>query len=63
MDAVLQSQKRKNFGITTMHERVEAIGGTLDIVTLLGSGTSVTVSVPVELPEGEKGVDPQGLGL
>ncbi|MBN1890683.1 MAG: sensor histidine kinase [Thermoflexales bacterium] len=63
MDAVLQGQNRQNFGITTMHERVEAIGGSLDIVTLLGSGTSVTVSVPVELQEGKKGVDSKGPGL
>jgi signal transduction histidine kinase len=53
MDAALQDQKCKSLGLTTMHERVEAIGGSLDIVTLLGSGTSVTVSVPVESQEGK----------
>lgn len=48
MDAVLYGQNRKNFGMTTMRERAEAIGGGLDILTLLGSGTRVTVTVPID---------------
>ncbi len=51
MDAVLRGQNRKNFGITTMHERAESIGGTLDIATGLGWGTRVTVTVPIEMKE------------
>lgn len=49
MDAVLSGQNRKSFGMTTMHERAEAIGGSLDIGTLLGAGTRVSVVVPMNV--------------
>ncbi len=49
MDAVLRGQNRKNFGLTTMRERVEAINGTLDILTQLGAGTRIAVVVPKDL--------------
>ena len=48
MDAVLMGQNKKNFGLTTMRERAEGIGGYLDVQTLIGGGTRVIVSVPCE---------------
>jgi len=48
MDAVLTGQNKKNFGLTTMHERAEGIGGFLDIQTQIGNGTRISVSVPCE---------------
>ncbi len=53
MDAVLCGQNRKNFGMTTMRERAEAIGGRLDILTQLGSGTRVSVMVPLNAAQRE----------
>jgi two-component system nitrate/nitrite sensor histidine kinase NarX len=48
MDAVLLGQNKKNFGLTTMHERAESIGGLLDIRTQIGGGTRINLSVPCE---------------
>jgi two-component system nitrate/nitrite sensor histidine kinase NarX len=48
MDAVLTKQNKKNFGLTTMQERAEGIGGLLDVQTQIGGGTRISVSVPCE---------------
>jgi len=48
MDTMLKGQNKKNFGLTTMRERAEGIGGYLDVQTLIGGGTRVIVSVPCE---------------
>jgi signal transduction histidine kinase len=34
------------FGLTTMRERAEAVGGMLEIETVIGSGTRVTTRIP-----------------
>jgi signal transduction histidine kinase len=52
LDAVLHGQNRKSFGMTTMSERTGAIGGSLDIFTMQGAGTCVTVTVPLDAKEG-----------
>jgi signal transduction histidine kinase len=39
-------------GLTSMRERVETVGGTLEIHTTRGSGTRVKVTVPIQSPEG-----------
>jgi signal transduction histidine kinase len=36
------------FGLTTMRERAEAIGGTLSIESTPGSGTRVSVRLPID---------------
>jgi two-component system sensor histidine kinase DegS len=44
------SQKNGNarpLGLTTMQERVEALGGTFDVNSQLGSGTQVTATIPI----------------
>lgn len=38
---------QQHFGLAGMHERVEAMGGTLDIDTHPGQGTAIQVTVPV----------------
>jgi two-component system nitrate/nitrite sensor histidine kinase NarX len=48
MDTMLKGQNKKNFGLTTMRERAEGIGGYLDVQTLIGGGTRVIASVPCE---------------
>ena len=48
MDTMLKGQNKKNFGLTTMHERAEGIGGYLDVQTQIGGGTRIIVSVPCE---------------
>jgi signal transduction histidine kinase len=48
MDTMLKGQNKKNFGLTTMRERAEGIGGYLDVQTVIGGGTRVMVSVPCE---------------
>lgn len=48
MDAVLKGQNRKNFGLTTMQERVASIGGFLDVQTQIGGGTRISAAVPCE---------------
>jgi signal transduction histidine kinase len=48
MDAVLLGQNKKNFGLTTMHERAASFGGLLDIQTQVGGGTRINLSVPCE---------------
>lgn len=40
------------FGLATMRERAEAIGGALEILSAPGRGTRVVVSVPIKLPLG-----------
>ncbi len=48
MDDVLRGQNKKNFGLTTMHERADGIGGFLDVQTQIGGGTRISVGVPCE---------------
>jgi signal transduction histidine kinase len=48
LDAVLKGQNRKNFGLTTMQERVGGIGGFLDVQTQIGGGTRISATVPCE---------------
>jgi NarL family two-component system sensor histidine kinase LiaS len=38
----------KGVGLVSMVERVEAIGGSLDISSTTGAGTRVTATIPVE---------------
>jgi two-component system nitrate/nitrite sensor histidine kinase NarX len=58
MDAVLKGQNKKNFGLTTMHERAEGIGGFLDIQTQVGGGTRISISVPCESGPAPEATEP-----
>jgi len=40
--------REPGMGLRMMQQRVEAVGGTLDVATSLGQGTKVTVSFPVD---------------
>jgi signal transduction histidine kinase len=40
-------------GVVSMQERVEGIGGTLDIVSSHGTGTCVTATIPAHVIENE----------
>ncbi len=48
MDAVLMGQNKKSFGLTTMRERTDGIGGMLDVQTQIGGGTCIRILVPCE---------------
>ncbi|MGI9132854.1 MAG: response regulator [Rhodoferax sp.] len=45
---VAQATGRKTFGLLGMRERALALGGTMEIVSAPGSGTQVTVRIPME---------------
>jgi signal transduction histidine kinase len=38
--------KARRFGLATIKERVQLIGGSLDLKSELGSGTKITFTVP-----------------
>lgn len=46
--ALEQAERCGGFGITTMHERAELLGGTCHIESLIGGGTTVAVWIPPE---------------
>ena len=47
VDEVLDDRsKARRFGLATIKERVQLIGGTLDLKSELGSGTKITFTVP-----------------
>ena len=50
-DALTRSQVPR-FGMATMRERAEAIGGTLDVASEPGRGTRVTARIPIEIRPG-----------
>lgn len=49
----------RSIGLTGMHERAHALGGTLVIMGVRGKGTSVTLTVPIRpvRRDNEKGID------
>ncbi len=54
VDEVLSDRpKSRRFGLATIKERVQLIGGSLDLKSELGSGTKITFTVPVSRGEGD----------
>jgi two-component system, NarL family, sensor histidine kinase DegS len=51
-DAVPTDSSRKSFGLASMRERVESLGGELQLDSRPGEGTRVTVSLPLKTGEG-----------
>lgn len=47
--------KARPLGLTSMRERVEALGGTIQVNSQPGSGTQVTVTIPIPPTRGENG--------
>lgn len=45
-DAAKQQDESEHFGLTTMRERAESVGGSLRVRSAKGEGTTVTASVP-----------------
>lgn len=45
-EAVAGAKERKTLGITTLQQRVDMLGGTIDFESSLGRGTKVTVEIP-----------------
>ena len=57
VDEVLADHsKTRRFGLATIKERVQLIGGSLDITSELGSGTKITFTVPVGRGEGDEAI-------
>jgi two-component system nitrate/nitrite sensor histidine kinase NarX len=53
LERVQCAQNRHSFGMATMRERAEMIGGELDIQTMAEVGTRVTIQVPLETEESD----------
>jgi PAS domain S-box-containing protein len=47
-DGVGGADPRKGSGFTGLRDRVEALGGTMDVASPAGSGTSLIVEIPIE---------------
>jgi signal transduction histidine kinase len=45
------------FGLKGLHERARTVGGWLDVSSLQGQGTSITLSVPLTIPPSEASQD------
>ena len=45
-EAVAGAKERKTLGITTLQQRVDMLGGTIDFESSLGRGTKVTLKIP-----------------
>jgi len=45
-EALSSSRQRQTLGLSTMYERVEMLGGKLDIESTLGQGTHIVVTIP-----------------
>lgn len=45
--------ERKGFGLVTMRERARALGGDVQVSSVAGSGTEVTIELPCRIPEEE----------
>jgi signal transduction histidine kinase len=50
-----RNSKARPLGVTSMRERVEALGGTFHLNSQPGSGTQVTASIPIGRNRGENG--------
>jgi len=50
--AAVAWEGRESFGIETMRERAEAVGGKLTLTSRPGQGTSVAVALPVDSSAG-----------
>ncbi len=50
----LNEKKRTSYGLESMHERVNEIGGTLSIITAPGKGTRIDIRVPILTGEERK---------
>lgn len=48
----LQESRKASYGLQTMRERIEKIGGSLDILTYPGKGTKIDIRVPIQLGKG-----------
>ena len=45
-EAIAASEAQKTIGISTMMERVQMLGGTLNIESVFGRGTKVVIEIP-----------------
>lgn len=51
-DSLPVERQYRSYGLSSMRERTESLGGTLTVATQPGQGTRITVVVPVEQPVG-----------
>ncbi|ANE48616.1 histidine kinase [Paenibacillus swuensis] len=49
----LESQKQAAYGLVSMQERVNEIGGAIDLITAPGKGTRIDIRIPVIVEGGE----------
>jgi NarL family two-component system sensor histidine kinase LiaS len=49
----LSEQKKSSYGISTMRERIEDLGGRFDLITYPSTGTRIEIRVPIQELKGE----------
>jgi signal transduction histidine kinase len=54
-DGVGGADPRQGSGLTGLRDRIEALGGLIEVISTKGNGTTVTVSLPIDQHLGESG--------
>jgi NarL family two-component system sensor histidine kinase LiaS len=49
----LSDQKMSSYGISTMRERIDDLGGRFDLITYPSTGTRIDIRVPIQVGKGE----------
>jgi len=48
LESIRAERQRRGLGLSSMHERLNAVGGTLDIESSPGKGTQLLITLPME---------------
>ena len=54
-DGIGGADPRRGSGLTGLRDRIEALGGLIEVISTKGQGTTITVSLPIDQPVGESG--------
>jgi signal transduction histidine kinase len=51
-DGIGGADRRHGVGLVGLGDRIEALGGTLQVISPIGNGTTLLIDVPLERPRG-----------
>jgi signal transduction histidine kinase len=54
-DGIGGADPRRGSGLTGLRDRIEALGGLIDVISAKGNGTTIKVSLPIDRQVGESG--------